>query len=102
MTNKKRRIFTDEQKAEALRIVEQADKPVSQVAKELGISVSAIHRWIRQARIDSQSDPSGPLTSSERKELVALRRDLKRVEMEREFLKKAATFFARETGDPMN
>jgi transposase len=102
MTNKRRRIFTDEQKAEALRIVEQADKPVSQVASELGISVSAIHRWNRQAQIDRKSDSSGELTSNERKELVALRRDLKRVEMERDFLKKVSTFFARESGNPMS
>ena len=114
MTQKKRRLFTNEQKAETVRIVEQADKPVSQVAKELGISVSAVHNWIRQAKIDLKSDPSGQLTSAARKELVALRRDLRRVEMERDFLtavalsggtppthslKKAATFFARETGD---
>lgn len=102
MTQKKRRLFTAEQKAEALRIVEQADKPINQIAKELGIGVSTIHTWMRQARIDCQGDPKGPLTSSERQELVALRRDLKRVEMERDFLKKAATFFARETGDPMS
>ncbi|MGB7414558.1 MAG: transposase [Thermosynechococcaceae cyanobacterium] len=102
MTQKKRRLFTNEQKAETIRIVEQADKPVSQIAKELGISVSAVHNWVRQAKIDRQGNPNGELTSCERKELVTLRRDLKRVEMERDFLKKAATFFARETGDPMS
>lgn len=102
MTQKKHRLFTSEQKAEALRIIDEADKPVSQVAKELGIGVSTIHTWIRQSKIDRKGDPKGPLTSSERKELVTLRRDLKRVEMERDFLKKAATFFARETGDPMS
>ncbi|MEO0560017.1 MAG: hypothetical protein AAF170_17755, partial [Bacteroidota bacterium] len=90
------------QKAEALRIVEQSDKPINQVAKELGIGVSTIHTWIRQSRIDRQGSQNGPLTSAERKELVALRRDLKRVEMERDFLKKVSTFFARETGNPMN
>lgn len=102
MTQKQRRLFTAEQKAEALRILEQADKPVSQVAKELGIGVSTVHTWIRQSKIDRQRDPKGPLTSAERKELFTLRRDLKRVEMERDFLKKVSTFFARETGDPMN
>lgn len=102
MTNKKHRTYTNEQKAEVLRIVEQADKPVSQVAKELGIGVSTIHTWKRQSRIDSQGDPNGPLTSSERQELVALRRELKRVSMERDFLKKVSTFFARESEDPMS
>jgi len=102
MTNKKRRLFTNEQKAEVLRIVEQADKPVSQVARELGIGVSTIHTWKRQSRIDCQGAPQGAMTSSERQELVSLRRELKRVEMERDFLKKVSTFFARETEDPMS
>ena len=97
MTNKKRRLFTNEQKAEVLRIVEQADKPVSQVARELGIGVSTIHTWKRQSKIDRQGDPKGPLTSSERQELVALRRELKRVEMERDFLKKATAYFAKQS-----
>ena len=102
MAQKKRRLFTNEQKVEVLRIVAQADKPIKQVAQELGIGVSTIHTWIRQSRIDRQGSQTGPLIRGERKELVALRRELKRVEMEREFLKKAATFFARETEDPMS
>jgi transposase len=99
MTQKPRRLFTDEQKAEAVRIsaapaghVGQSGKPVSHVAKEMGLTESALRNWVKQARIDQQPDPQGELTSAERKELIALRRDLKRVQMERDFLKKAATF----------
>jgi len=102
MTQKPRRIFTDEQKAEAVRIVGQSGKPVSQVAKEMGLTESALRKWVKQTQIDHQSDPQGQLTSPERKELNELRRDLKRVQMERDFLKKAATFNARESSDPMN
>jgi transposase len=102
MTQKPRRIFTDEQRAEAVRIVHQSGKPVIQVAKEMGLTESALRRWVKQAQIDHESDPQGKLTSAERKELNELRRDLKRVQMERDFLKKAATFFARESSDPMN
>jgi transposase len=102
MTQKPRRIFTDEQKAEAVRIVGQSGKAVSQVAKEMGLTESALRNWVKQARIDQHQDPQGHLTSTERKELTELRRDLKRVQMERDFLKKAATFFARESSDPMS
>lgn len=102
MSQKPRRVFTDEQKAEAVRIVHQSGKPVSQVAKEMGLTESALRKWVKQAQIDQQSDPKGPLTSAERKELNELRRDLKRVQMERDFLKKAATFFARDSSDPMS
>ena len=77
MTQKKCRLFTAEQKAaEAPRIVEQADQSINQIVKELGIGVSTIHTWMRQARIDRQGDSKGPLTSSECQELVALCCDL--------------------------
>jgi transposase len=102
MTQKPRRIFTDEQKAEAVRIVNQSGKPVSQVAKEMGLTESALRKWVKQAQVDCQAEPQGQLTSTERKELNELRRDLKRIQMERDFLKKAATFFARESSDPMS
>ncbi len=102
MTKKPRRLFTDEQKAEAVRIVTQSGRPVSQIAQEMGLTASALRQWVKQSQIDHQSDPAGQLTSAERKELIALRRDLKRVQMERDFLKKAATFFAKESSDPMS
>jgi transposase len=102
MTQKPRRIFTDEQKAEAVRIVNQSGKSVNQVAQEMGLTPSSLSRWVKQAQIDHNPSPQGQLTSSERKELNDLRRDLKRVQMERDFLKKAATFFAQESSDPMS
>ena len=102
MTKKPRRLFTDEQKSEAVRIVTQSGRPVSQIAQEMGLTASALRQWVKQAQIDHQSDPEGQLTSAERKELITLRRDLKRVQMERDFLKKAATFFAKESSAPMS
>lgn len=102
MSQKPRRIFTDEQKAEAVRIVGQSGKSISQVAKEMGLTESALRKWVKQAKIDHQSDPQGQLTSAERQELNELRRDLKRIQMERDFLKKAATFFAKENSNPMS
>ena len=52
MTQKPRRIFTDEQKAEAVRIVNQSGKPISQVAKEMGLTETALRNWIKQAQVD--------------------------------------------------
>jgi transposase len=87
MTQKPRRMFTDEQRAEAVRIVivHQSGKPVIQVTREMGLTESALRRWVKQAQIDQESDPQGKLTSAERKERNELRRDLKRVQMERDF-----------------
>jgi transposase len=96
MTPRKKRTFTAEQKAEAVRIVEQSGKSVTQVAREMGLTTSALAKWVNQAKIDKEASPRGALTSSERQELNQLRRELKRVEMERDFLKKVATFFAKD------
>lgn len=96
MTKKKRRAFTPEQKAEAVKIVRTSGKSVGQVAREMGLTETALRNWVRQDEVDRERDPRGPLTTDERAELARLRKELKRVEMERDFLKKAAAFFARE------
>ncbi|MGK7911516.1 MAG: transposase [Synechococcus sp.] len=100
MARKPRRIFSAEQKAEAVRIVEQSGKPISQVARGMGLTESALRRWFNQAQTEQSPRLQGELSSAERQELTALRRELKRVKQERDFLKKAATFFARESSDP--
>lgn len=102
MSQKPRRKFTAEQKAEAVRIVEQTGQPISRVAKEMGLTESALRNWVKQSKIDGHRDSQGPLTTEERAELHTLRRELKRVQMERDFLKKAATFFAKESSNPMS
>ncbi len=61
------------------------------------MAVSALRSWVKQDEINQNPAPRGPLTTDERAELTRLRKELKRVEMERDFLKKAAAFFARET-----
>ncbi len=86
MTPRKKRIFTAEQKAEAVRIVEQSGKSIAQVAKEMGLTPSALRKWVKQARIDEKGSPEGTLTSPERQEFNRIKRELKRVEMERDFL----------------
>lgn len=97
MSRKKRRRFTPEQKAQAVRIVRESGKSIRQVAEELDVPQSSLARWLQQANVDAVRDPNGPLTSEERAELTELRQELKRVRMERDFLKKAAAFFAKES-----
>jgi len=96
MAKRKRRVFTDEQKAEAVKIARASGKPTSQVAGDLDVAVSVLRTWIKQAEIDERKDPSGPLTSEEREELARLRREKKQLEMENAFLKKASAFFAKQ------
>ena len=95
MGRRKRRQFTKEYKAKVVELVRTSGKSPGQVARELDLTETAVRAWVRQATIDEKRDPDGPLTSEERGELTRLRRELKTVSMERDFLKKAAAFFAR-------
>jgi transposase len=96
MAKRNRERFTPEFKAEAIQLMRSSDKPIRQVAKDLGISEQSLYRWAKQAGIDAKADPTGPLTTEERKELAELRKKLKQAEMERDFLKKTAAYFARD------
>jgi transposase len=95
MAKRKRRKFADEYKAEVVRLVRASGKSVGQVAHELDLTETAVRAWVRQAGVDEKRDPQGPLTSEERAELTRLRRELKTTMMERDFLRKAAAFFAK-------
>ncbi len=95
MERRKRRHFTPEYKAEVVGLIRSSGKNPGQVAKELDLTETAVRAWVKQAEIDEKGDPHGPLTSEERAELTRLRRELKTVSMERDFLRKAAAFFAR-------
>lgn len=79
----------------AVELARQGDKSLIELAKDLGISRSCLQNWMRQADIDDNGDRER-LTSSEKKELAALRRRNKQLEMENEILKRAAAYFARE------
>jgi len=94
VTKRKRNRYSEEFKAEAVEVLRRESRPVAQVAAELGISEQSLYRWAERARVDERADPQGPLTSSERAELTALRRRLREVEQERDFLKKTAAYFA--------
>jgi transposase-like protein len=71
------------------------EKPVAEIASDLGISDSCLRNWMKQADLDEGRRSDG-LTTAERAELVELRRELRVVKLENEILKRAAAFFARE------
>jgi transposase-like protein len=97
MAKKKRRAFTPEFKADAVRLCRAGDRSITQVANDLDLTESALREWVKRAVVDAGKGPKEALTSAERDELQQLRRDNKRLVMEREILKKAAAFFAKES-----
>jgi transposase len=99
MSKRKRRIFTKEQKAEAVRLVRTSGESLAEVARNLDIGENSLRLWVKQADIDEGKGPEGALTTAEKEEMRRLKRELKRVTMERDFLKKAAAYFAKETED---
>ena len=94
----KRRRFTAEFKEEAVRLVIRSGRPLAQVARELGVHENTLHKWKAAIGIDSGSGASpgsGPLALGE--ENRRLRSELARVKEERDILKKATAFIARES-----
>lgn len=90
-----RRAFSPEVKADAVRLVRSGKSP-SQVAKELDLTETALRDWVRRADADAGIRSPDVLATEERDELARLRRENKTLRMEREILKAAATFFAKE------
>jgi len=99
MPRRKRRQYTPEQKADAVRMVREVGN-AAQVARDLEIHETTLHRWMKQADIDEGQGPEGALTTEEREELSRLRRRVRTLEMERDFAKKAAAFFAKDLDRP--
>jgi transposase len=96
---KKRRVrrkFTDEFKARAVRLVLKEGQTGAQVARDLGLVESVLYGWLRQAKIDRGMGPPGALTSEERDELARLRKEVRVLREEKEILRKAAAFFAKD------
>ena len=94
---KKRRQYTKEFKIEAVRLIIEEGRPISDVARELGTAQSLLHRWKKKSA-EGKIDPfpgKGRL-SPEDEELRQLRRENKRLRMEHEILKKAVAIFSEE------
>jgi len=93
MVDKQRR-FTDDFKREAIRLVDSGGRGIERTARDLGISKSSLTRWMSERReTDLLSGPHDDM----QKELARLRRENELLRVERDLLKKAAAFFARET-----
>ena len=89
--------YPAEFREQAVAMVRESDRPLAEVARDLGINDSTLSNWVNRARIDRGDGSPEELTTSEREELVKLRRENARLKMEREILKKAAAFFVQES-----
>jgi transposase len=106
MSSKTRRNFTDEFKAETVALLESSGRPLSQVAGELGIEQSVLRAWRRKLRPSGGQSPHPvapagnghaagvPAITADQVEIRRLRRELERVQMERDILKKAIAIFS--------
>jgi transposase len=89
---RKRRVFTPEFRAEAVRLALESDRPASAIARELGIRPDQLRHWKQEL---TQAPPVVPGGETSDQELRRIRRELEVVRQERDFLKKAAAFFAK-------
>ncbi len=94
---KKRKNYTKEFKREAVRLVQETGKPMTKIARDLGVSHTALRDWINKYKANHSQDNGGPLTAEEREELQRLRKENRVLQMERDILKKATAFFAKES-----
>jgi transposase len=92
-----RRVFSDEFRAGAVHLVLDEGKSAGAVARDLDLTESALRAWVARALADRTKGKSGGLTTAEREELARLRKENRQLRLERDVLKKAAAFFAKES-----
>jgi transposase len=95
-TRRPRRRFDDEFKEQAVRLVLDEGKPLGAVARDLDLTESALRDWVKRAQADRTKGRTG-LTTAEREELARLRKAVRIAEEERDILKKATAFFAKQS-----
>ncbi|HUE86267.1 MAG TPA: transposase [Vicinamibacterales bacterium] len=87
MAKRKRRAFTEEFKAQTVRLVRDSGKSIGVLARELDLGETVLRKWVRQAEVDAGRGRAGALTTEERDEVTRLRREVRTLRMEREILK---------------
>ena len=95
----RRKSYTPKYRQEAARLVIDTGRMIAEVAREIGVGEQLLGRWVAIERA-GMVDPPGALDVDERAELDRLRREVAELRMDREFLKKAAAFFATENSSP--
>jgi len=95
MGSRARRTFTTEFKAETIELIRSSGKSIGAICRDLGLTETAVRRWVQQAEVDAGKRPG--LTTIEQEELTRLRHEVLVLRQEREILVKAAAFFAKET-----
>ena len=93
MARARRNRYSAEFRAEAVRLVRSSSDPLSKIARDLGVVPETLRQWVLAARPPSEV----PLTDDERGELRRLRREVRELRMERDILKKATAFFAKQS-----
>lgn len=88
--------FSEEFKVEAVRAVIESSRTIADVAKEYGIGAETLRNWVNKHRREHAGEEA-ELSEPERQELARLRKEIRELKMEQEFLKKAAAFFAKES-----
>ena len=93
--SKNRRSFTPEYKDEAAKMVVELSRPIALVARELGLNEQTLRHWVNAYR-EAHAGEEPPLNISDRARLRELEKEVRELRLEKEFLGKAAAFFARE------
>jgi transposase len=93
-----RRVFGREFKLEAIKLIKERGVAVAQAARDLDVAESVLRRWVREEGVDPQhSFPGHGQVKPEQQEIIQLRREVSRLKAERDILKKAAAYFAKES-----
>ena len=96
-TRRERRSFNDDYKQQVLELVRVGEKSVSQICRDLDLTESSVRNWIKSDQTSNGIMTQNSLSETDQQELERLRTENKRLKTEREILKKAAAFFAKES-----
>lgn len=90
--------YSEECKQDAIKLVASAGRSINSVVKDLGVNTESLRKWVRAAKDAQVGGGCEPMTPAEREALKRLRKQVRELELEKEILKKAAQYFAKEMG----